>query len=158
MKFPVTINGKRRDVEAEPGEILLDVLRREGYFGVKRGCSEGSCGTCVVLIDGLPRKSCIMFVGQVKDKELLTIEGLGTPENPHPIQDEFVKEAGVQCGFCIPGMILSAVALLDNKPNPTEDEIKIGLAGNICRCTGYVKQIKAVQKAAKIIRNKREEA
>ncbi|MHA2252219.1 MAG: (2Fe-2S)-binding protein [Candidatus Kariarchaeaceae archaeon] len=154
MIFPVTINGVKLEIDAHPGEILLDVLRREGYFGVKRGCSEGSCGSCIILVNNIPRKTCIMVIGQVKNKSLTTIEGLGDAENPHPIQEAFVDEAGIQCGFCIPGMILSANSLLLKNPDPSDEEIKDGLAGNLCRCTGYVKQIKAVKKAAKVMRNK----
>lgn len=154
MIIPVNINDVKKEIIAESGEILLDVLRREGYLGVKRGCSEGSCGSCIVLIDNLPRKTCIMFIGQVKNKEIITIEGLGTPEHPHPLQDAFVEEAGVQCGYCIPGMILSANSLILKNHDPTDNEIKEALAGNLCRCTGYVKQIKAVKNAAKKIRDK----
>jgi xanthine dehydrogenase iron-sulfur cluster and FAD-binding subunit A len=152
MIIPVTINGKSVELNAEPGEFLLDVLRKEGYFGVKRGCSEGSCGACVILINNLPRKCCIMFAGQVRGMDITTIEGLGTPDNPHPIQDMFVEEGAAQCGYCIPGMIMSANALLLKNPDPSEDEIKEGLAGNLCRCTGYVKQLSAVRKAAEIMR------
>lgn len=152
MIVPVTINGKKLELEAEPKELLIDTLRRYGYFSVKKGCSEGSCGSCTILVDGRPMKSCIMFVGQVKDRELTTVEGLGTVENPHPLQEAFVDEAGIQCGFCIPGMLLAAEALLKKNLDPTEEDIKFALSGNLCRCTGYVKQIEAVKKAAKIIR------
>ncbi|MFX0092879.1 MAG: (2Fe-2S)-binding protein, partial [Candidatus Hodarchaeota archaeon] len=119
MIINTTINGKECKITANPNELLIDVLRREGYFGVKRGCSEGSCGSCVVLIDYIPRKSCIMFIGQIEGHHVTTIEGLGTPEKPHSIQEAFVDEAGIQCGFCIPGMILSAYALLRKNLNPT---------------------------------------
>ncbi|MHA2364273.1 MAG: (2Fe-2S)-binding protein [Candidatus Hodarchaeales archaeon] len=151
MIIPVIINGEKKEIQAEPKEVLLDVLRREGYFGVKRGCSEGNCGSCIVLINNIPRKTCIMLVGQIRNKEITTIEGLGTPDNPHPLQEAFVTEAGIQCGYCIPGMILSAARLLMINPNPSDDEIKQGLEGNLCRCTGYIKQIKAVKKAAMIL-------
>ena len=152
MIVSVTINGQKKKLQIKPNEILLDVLRREGYFGVKRGCSEGDCGACIVLIGNIPRKTCIMFAAQIRGQKLTTIEGLAPFDKPHPIQKAFVEEAGVQCGYCIPGMILSAEGLLRDNPNPSEQEIKIGLAGNLCRCTGYVKQIKAVQKAAAEIR------
>jgi len=152
MKFNIKVNGSQRDIEAQPDEFLLDVLRREGYFGVKRGCSEGSCGACMILIDGLPRKCCIMFVGQAQDHTITTIEGLGDIENPHPIQEEFVVKGAAQCGFCIPGMIISASSLLQVNKSPTVDEIKESLAGNLCRCTGYVKQIEAVTAAAATMR------
>ena len=143
-----TINGEKKELNAKPGELLLDVLRREGYFGVKRGCQEGTCGSCVVLINGKPLKTCIMFVGQIQGKTVTTIEGIHSPDKPHVIEDLFVEEAGVQCGYCIPGMILSAKSLLDENQNPNEQDIKEALSGNICRCTGYVKQIKAVKRAA----------
>ena len=155
MKLNVTINGEEREFFVDPSMLLLDFLRSEGYLGVKNGCSEGTCGSCTVLVDDKPLKSCIMFVGQVQNKDVLTIEGLGTPGKPHPLQDEFVEEGAVQCGFCIPGMILSANALLITNPDPTEDEIKEGLDGNLCRCTGYVKQITAVKKAAKRMREEK---
>ncbi len=152
MEFEITINGNRKTVVANARANLLDVLRDEGYFGVKRGCSEGSCGACTILLDGIPRKCCIMFVGQAHRRSVTTIEGLGDRENPHPIQDAFIDNGAAQCGFCIPGMILSASSLLELNKAPTVDEIKESLAGNLCRCTGYVKQIEAVQNAAAIMR------
>ena len=152
MKISTTINGVSKKLDVDPGEMVLDVLRREGYFGVKRGCQEGSCGSCVCLIDGVPRKTCIMFIGQIHHKSVTTIEGIHSPDKPHPIEDMFVEEAGIQCGYCIPGMILSAKSLLDHNKDPTEREIKEAISGNICRCTGYVKQIKAIKRAAAIMR------
>lgn len=148
MKFDLTINNEKREVDVKPNQLLIDVLRDIGYKGVKKGCSEGSCGSCVILVDGNAMKSCLLFVGQAQGHEVTTIEGLGTPEDPHPIQDAFVEEAGVQCGFCIPGMIVSAAGLVQLNPNPSEEEIKEALDGNLCRCTGYTKQIKAVKNAA----------
>lgn len=148
MKITTTINGITKELIAEAGEFVLDVLRREGYYGVKRGCQEGSCGSCVCLIDGVPKKTCIMYIGQIQGHEVTTIEGIHTPEHPHPIEDMFVEEAGVQCGYCIPGMILSTKSLLDHNPDPTDREIKEAISGNICRCTGYMKQIKAIKRAA----------
>lgn len=153
MIVPVIINGEKREIHAKPSMTVLEILRREGFFGVKNGCSEGNCGSCVILVDNLPRKSCLMFIGQIRDREITTIEGLGIPGNPHPLQDAFVDEAGIQCGFCIPGMILSAAALLSDNPNPTDEEIKEGLNSHLCRCTGYVKQIKAVREAAMVAQN-----
>ncbi|MCE7734341.1 MAG: (2Fe-2S)-binding protein [Candidatus Heimdallarchaeota archaeon] len=155
MKFEITINRETKSIEANAREILLDVLRNEGFFGVKRGCSEGSCGSCMILVDGIPRKSCIMFVGQVQGKSVTTIEGLGDRENAHPIQDAFIDNGAAQCGYCIPGMILSASSLLEMNKAPTVDEIKESLAGNLCRCTGYVKQIEAVQNAAAVMRGEK---
>lgn len=152
MKLSATINGEFKEFEVNPNTLLIDFLRNNGYLGVKNGCMEGTCGSCTVLVDNIPLKSCILFVGQVQNRNVLTIEGLGTPENPHPLQDEFVEQGAVQCGFCIPGMILSANALLLKNPDPTDEEIKEGLDGNLCRCTGYVKQIEAVKNAAKRLR------
>ena len=152
MEIPVTINGEKKILNSRPNEILLDVLRREGYFGVKRGCSEGNCGSCTVMFNGIPRKTCIMFVGQVKDKEIITVEGLGTRDDPHPVQKTYATNGAAQCGFCIPGQIVSAVALLEKNKDPSVEEIKEALDGNICRCTGYVKQIEAIQQAAKVMR------
>lgn len=151
MLITVEINGKLKNIHANPNELLLDVLRNEGYFGVKRGCSEGNCGSCNILIDDLPRKTCIMFIGQISDRKVTTIEGLGNPDNPHTIQEMFVEEAGVQCGFCIPGMIISATGMLLKNPNPTDAEIEEGIEGNLCRCTGYTKQVYAIRRAATIL-------
>ena len=151
----VVINGEKKRFKIFPSEILLDVLRREGYKGVKRGCNEGTCGTCVVLLNGRAVKSCVILAAQVHECEITTIEGIGTREKLHPVQLSFVEENVVQCGFCIPGMILSAKALLDKNPNPTRDEIKFALDGNLCRCTGYRGQIEAVLKAAEIIRGEK---
>ncbi|HPZ09480.1 MAG TPA: (2Fe-2S)-binding protein [Candidatus Eremiobacteraeota bacterium] len=148
MLLTVTINGEKRKFEISPGDTLLEVLRREGYYEVKKGCGTGNCGTCTVLLDGIAVTSCTKLAGLVEGREVVTIAGIGTPDNPHPLQEAFVEEGAVQCGYCIPGMILSAKALLDNNPNPTEEEIKESLDGNLCRCTGYVNQIKAVKLAA----------
>lgn len=155
MRLSATINGELKEFEVNPNTLLIDFLRNNGYLGVKNGCMEGTCGSCTVLVDNIPLKSCILFVGQVQNRNVLTIEGLGTPENPHPLQDEFVGQGAVQCGFCIPGMILSAHALLLKNPDPTDEEIKEGLDGNLCRCTGYVKQIEAVKYAAKRVREEK---
>lgn len=148
----VILNGKRKTFKINPSEMLLDVLRREGYKGVKRGCNEGTCGACVILLNGRAVKSCIIFAAQAHECEITTIEGIGTKERPHPIQKAFVKENVVQCGFCIPGMILSAKVLLDKNPRPTQEEIKFALDGNLCRCTGYRGQIEAVLNAAERMR------
>ncbi|MHA1972312.1 MAG: (2Fe-2S)-binding protein [Candidatus Hodarchaeales archaeon] len=152
QKINLTINGEKKTLMVEPHELLLDVLRNEGYKGVKRGCKEGTCGTCTVLLDGKAVKSCILLAVQVHGREITTIEGLGDIDNPHPIQQAFVDEGVVQCGYCIPGMVLSAKALLDKNPNPSKEEVKFALDGNLCRCTGYRGQIEAVLKAAAKIR------
>lgn len=152
MEIKCKINNVEKRLAFEPHEKLLNVLRREGYYGVKYGCESGDCGTCTVLVNGKAVKSCLMFAAQAKDKEITTIEGIGTMENPHPLQRAFVDTGAVQCGFCTPGMIMSAKVLLDKNPNPSEDEIKKAIEGNLCRCTGYVKIIEAIQLAAKHMR------
>ncbi len=148
----ITINGEAREFQIDANEFLIDVLRREGYTGVKRGCNEGSCGSCVVLIDGIAIKSCITLAAKVQNKTITTIEGIGTREMPHPLQEAFVKEGAIQCGYCIPGMLLSAKALLDKNNSPSEEDVKTALDGNLCRCTGYRAQILAVLNAAKKMR------
>ena len=148
MKIRLTINGEDRTCEAAPDEKLLDMLRRLGYKSVKFGCGEGTCGTCTVLIDGMPHLSCITFAAQMEGRAITTLEGLGTFGELHPIQQAFLDEGAVQCGYCTPGMVLSTKALLDRSPQPGEQEIRAALDGNKCRCTGYASIIKAVQRAA----------
>jgi carbon-monoxide dehydrogenase small subunit len=126
----------------------LDVLRRQGYFGVKRGCEKGECGACTVLVNGRAVNSCLMFAAQAEGAEILTIEGLAEGGKLHPIQEAFLDHGAAQCGFCTPGMALSAKALLDRRPHPTEAEVREALAGNLCRCTGYLKPVEAVLDAA----------
>ena len=152
MNLHLTINGQAKDIPIEPGEILLDVLRRAGYQGVKRGCESGTCGSCVVLVDGAPYYSCLLFAAQQAGRSIMTIEGLGTPDNPHPIMTAFIEEGAIQCGYCVPGMILSTKALLDENRDPSPEQAKEALDGHLCRCTGYVKQIKAVLRAAELLR------
>ena len=151
MEITLTINDKPAQLTFEPGDLLLDVLRDAGHVGVKRGCETGTCGSCVVLLDGLPHYSCLLFAATVQGRSLTTIEAMGTPDDPHPILEAFAREGAVQCGYCMPGMALSTKALLDETPRPTEDEVKRALDGHLCRCTGYVKQIKAVMRAAQIL-------
>lgn len=148
----VTINGEAKVLTIEPNELLIDILRREGYKGVKRGCDEGTCGSCTIILNGRAVKTCILLAAQAHKSSITTIEGIGTRDNPHPLQQAFVDEGTVQCGFCIPGILLSAKALLDRNPSPTKDDVKIALDGNLCRCTGYSGQIKAVLKAASVMR------
>jgi carbon-monoxide dehydrogenase small subunit len=121
-KFDITvnINGKDKPLQVSAGEYLLDALRREGYKGAKRGCDNGDCGTCTILLDGKPALSCMMFAAQAHGRKVVTIEGLGTPDRPHPIQSAFAETGAVQCGFCIPGMVLATKALLDENPDPDE--------------------------------------
>jgi aerobic-type carbon monoxide dehydrogenase small subunit (CoxS/CutS family) len=136
-----------------PSVTLLDFLREElGLRGTKKGCDSGQCGVCTILMDGKTINACLVLAIQADGKEILTIEGLSSGGRLHPLQEAFVEEGAVQCGFCVPGMILSAKALLDERKNPSEEEIREALSGNLCRCTGYVKIIKAVQKAAAMMR------
>ncbi|MHA2304405.1 MAG: (2Fe-2S)-binding protein [Candidatus Hodarchaeales archaeon] len=136
LEITITINNSTKTYKIDPNELLIDFLRREGYKSVKRGCDEGTCGSCTIILNGRAVKSCILLTAQVHGCTIITVEGIGTREKPHPLQDAFVDEGVVQCGFCIPGMLLSAKALLDKNPNPSSEDIKIGLDGNLCRCTG----------------------
>lgn len=153
----LTINSVRRTVDAAPGETLLEVLRREGYTGVKRGCGSGDCGACTVLLDGRAVNACLVLAAKANGKEILTIEGLASGDALHPIQEAFLDEGAVQCGYCTPGMILSAYDLLSRNPTPSEGEIRQAISGNLCRCTGYVKQVRAIQAAAERMRSARHE-
>lgn len=147
MKIVVIVNGESRTWDVAPGDILLDVLRRAGYLGVKRGCEDGSCGLCTVLLDGQAVNSCTLLAAQADGRHVTTIEGLGTRERLHPLQQAFVESGAVQCGYCTPAMILAAKALLDTHPEPTEAEVRDALSGVYCRCTGYVKPVEAVLRA-----------
>jgi len=145
----LTVNGKEHALVVESHERLLDVLRdRLGLKGTKEGCSTGDCGICAVLMDGKLVNSCLVFAIQARNKKIVTIEGVGTAENPHPIQRAFMKWNASQCGYCIPAMILASKELLDRNPNPTTEEIKRATSGIICRCTGYVKIFEAIRTAA----------
>jgi aerobic-type carbon monoxide dehydrogenase small subunit (CoxS/CutS family) len=152
MTITLTVNGIRKAVAIEPGDKLLDLLRREGHVGVKVGCQTGDCGACAVLLNGRAVNSCLVFAAKADGGEVITIEGLEQDGRLHPVQEAFLDEGGIQCGYCTPGMVISAVDLLSRNPSPTEDEIRQGLSGNLCRCTGYVKQIRAVQRAAAVMR------
>ncbi|MFH1680363.1 MAG: (2Fe-2S)-binding protein, partial [Candidatus Eisenbacteria bacterium] len=148
----LTVNGEEKTFRIAPGDRLSEVLRREGYFGVKVGCSTGDCGTCTVLLDGEPIVSCLMLAAQAEGREVLTVEGLARGRELHPIQEAFLDEGAVQCGFCTPAMLLAAKALLDRRPDPSEEEIRRALAGTLCRCTGYENPVRAVRKAAERLR------
>jgi len=155
MKLSLQLRVNREDyqVYTDSWKTLQDVLRDElGLTGVKRGCSTGNCGACTVLIDGKAVKSCLVLACQATGKEILTIEGLARDGELHPLQQAFIDHFAVQCGFCTPGMILAAKALLDENPEATEEEIKHGLHGNLCRCTGYVKIIEAILAAQEEMR------
>jgi len=146
QEIQLEINGNTYSISVLPQRTLLEVLREDlGLIGTKEGCSEGECGVCTVLLDGFPVRSCLLLVVDVRGRKITTIEGLSKNGRLHPIQNAFIEQGAIQCGFCTPGMILSAKALLDEKPSPTEEEIRTGLSGNLCRCTGYVKIFKAVQ-------------
>ena len=144
----LTVNGSRRSVFVRPMERLLDVLRHElGLTGAKEGCGEGECGSCSILLDGQLVNSCLVPIAQANGSNLLTIEGLTGDERLHPLQQSFLTCNGAQCGICTPGMILAAVHLLDKHPEPTLDEIREGLSGNLCRCTGYSQIFEAIRQA-----------
>ncbi len=147
-----TINGRPKKKYVKPKELLLNVIRDLGLTGTRYSCGIGECGACTVLVDGEPVLSCLTLAVAVDKKNITTIEGIGTDENPHPLQKAFIETGAIQCGFCTPGMILSAKALLDKNRNPTEDEIKEAISGDLCRCTGYVKIIEAIKLAAKHMR------
>ena len=143
------INGQTFEVDVEPTARLLDVLRDLGFVGVKEGCGTGECGACTVLLNGKSVLSCLLFAVQADGKEIITVEGLAQGNKLHPVQEAFIEHGAVQCGYCIPGFIMSSVYLLSNNPKPTREEIREELSGNLCRCTGYVKIIDAVEAAAK---------
>lgn len=146
-----TLNGREVSVEVESHKMLLQVLRDDFQLtGAKDGCGQGECGACTVLVDDISIDSCLYPAFEVEGKSVTTIEGLvGEGNKLHPIQEAFVENGGVQCGFCTPGMIMSAKALLDENPDPTDEEIRKGISGNLCRCTGYVQILDSIRKAAK---------
>jgi carbon-monoxide dehydrogenase small subunit len=147
----VTVNGESRSAEVENRLLLVHFLRGTlGLTGTHLGCDTSGCGACTVLLDGVPVKSCTVFAVQVDGRQLTTVEGLAGAEGLHPIQEAFREQHGLQCGFCTPGMMLTAVALLEENPNPSEREIRWALSGNVCRCTGYQNIVKAVRHAAAV--------
>jgi aerobic-type carbon monoxide dehydrogenase small subunit (CoxS/CutS family) len=149
-KLSFTLNGVPIYVEVDPQERLIDLLRnRLGLTGTKEGCGEGECGACTILVNAKPVNSCLMLSIQVQGQEVLTIEGIGSRQKPHPVQRAFVEVGAVQCGYCTPGMILAAVALLQANPRPNRKEIRQAMSGNLCRCTGYENIILAVEQAAR---------
>ena len=151
MRYEATlnVNGASYPVDIEPHRSLLSVLRTElGLAGSKEGCDDSECGACMVLLDGRPVNSCSYLALQAEGREVTTVEGLSSNGELHPLQRQFLEQGGVQCGFCTPGMLISAKALLDQNPDPSEDEIRIALSGNLCRCTGYQGIVRAVQAAA----------
>ena len=141
------INGEERELSVEPRQTLLDVIRNNlGLTGTKEGCGNGNCGTCAVLVDGKAVSSCLMLAVEAVGHEIMTIEGLAQHGEIHPLQQAFIEEGAIQCGFCSPGMILTAKAFLDTNPHPTEEQARQAIAGNLCRCTGYDKIVHAIMK------------
>jgi carbon-monoxide dehydrogenase small subunit len=145
VRVRTRINGEEVEFLCEPRQSLLEVLREElGLTGTKEGCNNGNCGACNVILDGVLVNSCLVLAVEVEGKSVTTIEGIASPEGLHPIQQKFIEHTALQCGICTPGFIVAAKALLDHNPNPTEQEIRHWLAGNLCRCTGYDKIVRAV--------------
>lgn len=144
------INGIAVEAAVKPTWTLLRVLREElRLTGTKKGCEQGDCGACTVIMDGIAVNACLVLALQAQSKEIETVEGLGTPDHLHPLQESFVASGAVQCGYCTSGMLMSGKALLKANPKPSVDEIKLSISGNLCRCTGYIKIIKAIEKATK---------
>ncbi len=147
------INGAVHRVLVEPNRLLIDVLRQDlGLTGTKRGCDDSSCGACTVLVNGMPQMSCILLAVSCQEDEITTIEGVTCNGSLDPLQQGFITEGGAQCGFCTPGMILTAKQLLDRNPEPSEEEIKQALSGNLCRCTGYTQILASVRRAIELLR------
>lgn len=152
MTLRLRVNGIDHEIDTSPGETLLEVLRRLGMKSVKKGCETGNCGACTVLLDGRPVASCIVLAPQVDGRSITTVEGLSRNGSLHKVQEAFVEAGAPQCGFCTPGMIMTAVGLLEENPGPTRDEVREAISGNICRCSGYVKVIDAIMTAARRMR------
>ncbi len=149
MEIKVTINGTAQSAEVENRKLLVDFLRSDlGMTGTHIGCDTTSCGACTILLDGKPVKSCTMFAVQANGHELTTVEGLKQNGSLHPIQAAFKEEHGLQCGFCTPGMMMVGAALIEDNPDPTDDEVRWAISGNLCRCTGYMNIVKSIQTAA----------
>ena len=147
--YILRVNGETYEINAEPYHSLLDILReRLRLTGSKIGCNEAECGSCTVLLDGVPVLSCLTLIGDAREREVLTIEGIARDGQPHPTQARMIDMGGIQCGYCTPGIIMSAYALLQENPDPTGEEVRSAISGNICRCTGYSKIVEAVQAAA----------
>ncbi len=158
MKKPLrlTVNGELRQVLVEPYYSLLETLREElRLTGTKLGCDEGDCGACTVLLNGKPVTSCLVLALSAHDADVTTIEGLADRDGLHPVQQAFVDHGGLQCGFCTPGLIMAAVGLLRENPDPTIEEVKYGIGGNLCRCTGYSKVVEAIAAAAQVMRERK---
>ncbi len=149
VPIKVKVNGEEYELYIKPKTLLVELLRDHlGLTGTKRGCNTGACGACTVILNGMSVKSCSVLAVQADGAEILTVEGLADGENLHPLQKAFLDEGAYQCGFCTPGMLMSAKALLDENPNPTEEEIRMGIQGNLCRCTGYNSIVRAITSVA----------
>ena len=144
MALRLTVNGQAKEWTIAPGDLLLDVLRREGYDGVKRGCEQGECGACTVVLDGKTVNSCLVFAAHAEGGQVLTIEGVAQGDRLDPVQEAYLDHGAVQCGFCTPGMVLSTKVLLARNPSPGEAQVREMMAGHYCRCTGYKKPVEAV--------------
>ncbi len=156
MKIRFRLNGRETSLDAPPDRRVIDLLREDlGLTGAKEGCGSGECGACTILVDGRSRLACLTLAAQLEGREVITIEGLAKNGRLHPVQEAFIEKGAVQCGFCTPGMILAAVDLLADNPRPTRSEIRDGIAGNLCRCTGYQKIVDAVEAAAERIDEER---
>jgi aerobic carbon-monoxide dehydrogenase small subunit len=155
----ITLNGKIMQLEVPSHRLLLDLLRDEiGLTGTKEGCGTGDCGACTVLLNGKPVNSCLIFSGELDGADVVTIEGLKIGPELHPVQQAFIQDGGVQCGYCTSGMLMMSKALLDENPDPSDEDIRFAISGNLCRCTGYAKIVKAVQDAARELRARRADA
>jgi carbon-monoxide dehydrogenase small subunit len=155
-KIQFTLNGQSHELSVQPWKTLLQLIREDlKLTGTKEGCGHGECGSCTVLMEGKTVNSCLVPAMEADNKEIVTIEGLSEGETLHPIQDAFVSHSGMQCGFCTSGMIISAKALLDSNPDPSEEEIRDGIAGNFCRCTGYTKIIESIGAAAEAMKGEK---
>jgi len=153
MRVAFQLNGEPVELELKPNRTLLEVIRQDlALTGTKDGCGIGECGVCTVLLDGWPVRSCLTLAVDVRGRQVATIEGLAQGVKLHPLQESFIKYGAIQCGFCIPGMLMVAKALLDEKPKPTEQEVRAAIAGNFCRCTGYVKIVEAILAATDDLR------
>jgi aerobic-type carbon monoxide dehydrogenase small subunit (CoxS/CutS family) len=154
MRVEIILNGVRRGFEIEPGDTLLELLRREGYKGVKKGCETGDCGACAVLLDGRAVNSCLVLAAKADGRTVTTVEGLEADGRLSVLQEAFLDAGAVQCGYCTPGMLIAATDLLNRNPHPSEEEIREAISGNLCRCTGYVKQVEAIELAVRRMEGK----
>jgi carbon-monoxide dehydrogenase small subunit len=156
MSLTITVNKIVYTIQIEPHHTLVEVLREKlGLTGTKKSCNEGECGACTVLLDGKPVASCLVLAMDAHGREVTTIEGLAEGEKLHPLQEAFVRHGGIQCGFCTPGMIMSAKALLDEHPDPAPEEVRTAISGNLCRCTGYQQIVDSVMAAAEVVKGTR---